>query len=330
MKMSILSSGVVCPGGVGANALTTEWPLTPCKNAAGTRCYDVGLIDRSQPSLRRWEKEPRLRRASSISLFMMEAAAQALELAPEIDLKRTGVVSTFFLGCLVYSVRLYQQMSKEGRRFASPILFPETVFNSPTSHLVSTLKLGGPVYSQIGDNSCWANALRTAECWLRTGSADHVLVLGAKEFDPHELDAMQSIGWLRNGLILGEGAGALLLSNEGDSSKPMLEAVHDGQSFQSKKGALQAARETLKGLPDDCPIVSTASGWTRSVEAKVCGERISRSPRPLPCEAFTATAAWNTIRALTELNQTPNGKLIIPYWGYSQQSAAALLVRENI
>ncbi len=328
MKISIHSSGVVCPGGLEAEALTAEWPLTPCKNTAGTHLYDVGLIDRAHPSLRRWEKEPRLRRASPISLFMLEAAAQALELAPEIDLKRTGVVATFFLGCLVYSIRLYKQMANEGRRFASPILFPETVFNSPTSHLVSILKLGGPSYSQIGDNSCWANALRTAECWLRTGSADHVLVLGAKEFDPHELDAMQSIGWLRNGLILGEGAGALLLSKEGDSSKPVLGAIHDGQSFSSKAGALHAARDTLDGLPDDCSILSTASGWTRSVEVKVCRERLGSSAS-LPCEAFTATAAWNTIRALSELDQTPTGKLIVPYWGYSQQSAAALLVRES-
>ena len=326
MNISILSSGVVCPGGLGQEVLHQDWPLTKVENAAGTHSFGVGLVDHDNPSLRRWEKEPRLRRASPISLFMMEAAAQALAAVPNLDLSRTGVVVSFFLGCLIYSVRLYRQMTNEGRRFASPILFPETVFNSPTSHLVATLLLGGPAYSQIGDKSCWANAMRTAECWLRTGSADHVLVIGAKEFDPHELDAMQSVGWLRNGLFLGEGAGALLLSTDTNPSGISLAAVHDGYGFDSKAGAFQSARELLAGLPDNCPILPTGSGWTRPIDAKVCGERILRESHPLSCEAFTATAAWDTIRALSLLDQKQVERIIVPYWGYTQQSAAALLV----
>lgn len=329
MKISILSNGVVSPGGLGQEALQHDWPLTKVENGAGTHSYDVGLVDRDHPSLRRWEKEPRLRRASPISIYMMEAAAQALASVPTLDLSRTGIVVSFFLGCLIYSVRLYKQMATEGRRFASPILFPETVFNSPTSHLVSTLKLGGPAYSQIGDKSCWANAMRTAECWLRTGSADHVLVIGAKEFDPYELDAMQSVGWLRNGLSLGEGAGALLLSTDTNQSVISLAAVHDGYGFNSKYGAFQSARDLLAGLPDDCPILPTGSGWTSAIDPKVCGGRIMRASNALSCEAFTATAAWDTIRALTLLDQNQTGELIVPYWGFSQQSAAALLVREK-
>jgi len=325
MKISILSHGVVCPGGIGQKALHDDWPLTKTQNAAGTRCFDVGLVDRNNISLLRWEKEPRLRRASPISLYIIEAAAQALNAVPNLDLKRTGVVVSVFLGCLVYSVRLYKQMAMEGRRYASPILFPETVFNSPASHLVSTLKLGGPVYSQIGDNSCWANALRTAECWLRTGSADHVLVIGAKEFDPHELDAMQAVDWFENGFIVGEGAGALLLSNGALAATTSLISVRDGYAFQSKRGAVRSACDVLEDMPADCPILPTGIGWTRAIDNKVCGERIlSKSPR-LPCEAFTATAAWDTIRAVTLLNKNQVERMIIPYWGYSQQSAAALI-----
>ena len=325
MKISIRSSGVVCPGGLGEKSLHDEWPLTKIKNAAGTRSFDVGLVDRNNPALRMWEKEPRLRRASPISLYTIEAASQALSAVPNLDLSRTGIVVSYFLGCLVYSVRLYKQMTSEGRRYASPILFPETVFNSPVSHLVATLKLGGPVYSQIGDSSCWANSLRTAECWLRTGTADHVLVIGAKEFDLHELDAMQSVGWFQNGLSLGEGAGALLLSTEAGTSNTSLASVHDGYSFNSKQGAVQSARELLAELPTDCPVLPTGSGWTRTIDSKVCGERsVSKSQR-LPCEAFTATAAWDTIRAMTLLDQKREGRMIVPYWGYSQQSAAALL-----
>jgi hypothetical protein len=329
MKICILSSGVVCPGGLGEQALHNDWPLRRISNAAGSRSFDVGLVDRDNPVLRRWEQEPRIRRASPISLYMMEAAAQALAAVPTLDLGRTGVVVSLFLGCLIYSVRLYKQMRTEGRRFASPILFPETVFNSPTSHLVSALKLGGPVYSQIGDNSCWASSLRTAECWLRTGSADHVLVLGAKEFDAHELDAMQSAGWFRNGLRLGEGAGALLLSTGRGASNASLASVHDGYGFQSKEDAFESAREILESLPNEYPVLSTGIGWTRAIEAKICGKRILSGHEPLPCEAFTATAAWDTIRAMALLDQQQAGGMIVPYWGYSQQSAAALLLKDK-
>ena len=328
MKITALSSGVVSPGGVGADSLQREWPLTKIENSEGTHFFDVGLVDRTHPSLRRWEKEPRLRRASPISLYMIEAAAQSLEKVPNLDLNRTGVVVSFFLGCLIYSVRLYQQMRTEGRRFASPILFPETVFNSPTSHLVSTLKLGGPVYSQIGDKSCWATSLRTAECWLRTGSADHVLVMGAKEFDPLELDAMQSVGWLRKGFSLGEGAGAILLSKSAEHRGTSLAALHDGYGFQSKKNACQAARECLAGFPEECPILPTASGWPHALEGEVCGGRMLRGSHALPCEAFTASAAWDTIRAVAHLDRLQSGGVIVPYWGYSQQLAAALLLKE--
>jgi 3-oxoacyl-(acyl-carrier-protein) synthase len=119
---------------------------------------------------------------------LIEAAKQALENAPNINLSRTGVVASFFLGCIDYSIRFYRQLDKDGRRFASPVLFPETVFNSPISHVVSTLGIGGPVYSQIGDKSSWATALRTAQCWLKNNTADHVLVIAGEDFDPHVVD----------------------------------------------------------------------------------------------------------------------------------------------
>jgi len=78
-------------------------------------------------------------------------------------------------------------------------------------------------------------------------------------------------------------------------------------------------------LPADCPVLPTGSGWTRTIDSKVCDERIASKSKRLPCEAFTATAAWDTIRAMSLLDQKREGRMIVPYWGYSQQSAAALL-----
>lgn len=321
MNPGILSCGAVSPGGIGVDALKRAWSASEVMNGAGNGKHPAGLVDRNLPELRRWDKAPRLRRASPISCYMIEAVQQALEAAPGIDLSRTGVVVAFFLGCIAYSVRFYRQFSNEGRRFASPLLFPETVFNSPVSHVVSTLGIGGPVYTQVGDKSCWATAMRTAECWLRCGTAENVLVLGAEEFDPHELDAFKAAGWLRKGgFIPSEGAGAVLLTSQ--PCDVQLTGLSDGHLYWNKKQARQAARNCLKEFPENTPVQETASGWMQPLATDVCAGRLSEPERSLSFEAFTAAAAWDTILAAQHLRQT-GGEMVVPYWGLSQQFAAA-------
>lgn len=329
MNWPIISSGVVCPGGMGKEALRIPWKTSMTPNAAGTCEHETFLVDRNAPELKRWQKEPRLRRASPISYYLVEAADQALSAAPNIDRRRTGVVAALFLGCLVYSIRFYRQLMNDGRRFASPLLFPETVFNSPLSHIVSTLGLGGPVHSQIGDTSSWAAALRTAHCWLTKGSADHVLVLGAEEFDPHALDAFQAAGLFRRRLIVGEGAGAILLSREGGHSKISLKEIADGYAFQSRREARTAARRCLENLSSECPVMQTAAGWTEDAVMPLLREHaVVKNPSPNQCIAGTASGAWHTILGVDLLGEAESfNELVIPYFGYSQQTAAVRLGR---
>lgn len=298
-------------------------------NAAGTREHEVFLVDRNAPELQRWQKEPRLRRASPISLYLAEAAEQALSAAPDVDREKTGVVAALFLGCLIYSIKFYRQLSNDGHRFASPLLFPETVFNSPLSHLVSVLGLGGPAYTQVGDTSGWATALRTAHCWLAKGRADHVLVLGAEEFDPHELDAFQAAGFFRRRLIAGEGAGAVLLSRGGDESRVRLTEIADGYSFENRIEAGLSARRCLENFSPDCPVAQTAAGWTENAAAEAfCGRSVVENFSPNPCIAGTAAGAWHTILGADFLNESASRReVVIPYFGYSRQTAAARLTR---
>jgi 3-oxoacyl-(acyl-carrier-protein) synthase len=305
MKIEVLSSGRIAP------SLSSPHP------------HPVALLGANAPELQKWTKEPRLRRASAISSYMMEAVHQALEAAPGIDCSRVGVIASFFLGCMVYTVRFYKQITEDGRRYASPILFPETVFNTPVSHLVATLGLGGPVYTQVGDKSCWATALRTAECWLRLGSADHVLVLGAEEFDPQVLEAMRSTGLYSEGMVIGEGAGALLLTSQVNGRRVQLAGVADGYGFANKAQAHDAARNSLAQFPDNPPILSTATSWTRSVEASVTKGRLLPGTDERTCEAFTARAAWDTLDGIELLKEKNLKRLIIPYWGLTQQFGSA-------
>ena len=325
MKLRVLSSGVVCPGGFGAEALQTNWRRTRSSNAAGNAEYDIFSIDRDAPELRRWECEPRLRRASPISYYLTEAADQALRQAPDIDRRRTGVVGAFFLGCLVYTVRFYRQITAEGRRSASPVIFPETVFNSPLSHVVSVLGLGGPLYSQVGDTSSWSSALRTAQTWLARGTADHVLVVGAEEFEPHQLDAYRAGALFRHPLCVGEGAGALLLGRDGTGHGVAVRAIHDGFSFGNTKEAAMAARQSLEQVPADCPVMDTASGWVAPLAREAIGGR--RILADTVVEAATASCAWNTIRAAEIITQGDEKEIAVPFWGLTQQCGLAVCGR---
>jgi hypothetical protein len=316
MKPVILSHGSVSPAGVGTQSLESGFPTMIHPDTEG---HPVSLVERSDPALLKWEKSPRLRRASPISYFMVEAVSQALEGAPGIDLSRTAVVGAFFLGCMAYSVRFYREMHAAGRRFASPILFPETVFNTPLSHVVSTLGIGGPVHTQIGDKSCWATALRTAECWLRLGMAEHVVVVGAEEFDPVSFHAFRAAGLLRHGrLIPSEGAGAVLLGNASGGT-PLLSRIADGYGFTTRRLAGEAARECLSSIPGNDPVMPTSTSWTAAIESRTAANRLLDPWINRDFEASTASAAWNTIRAAKLIAEGRLPVIVVPSWGLTRQ-----------
>lgn len=325
--ISILAVGVSCPGGSDPASLEAAWSsrqVAQITNPAITR--EVATIDLAAEPFNRWRMRPRLRRASPLSHHLIEAVAQILESRPDIDPSRVGLVGAFFIGCLVYSVRFYKGLTTDGRRFASPILFPETVVNTPLSHVVSELKIGGPVYSQTGDTSCWSTALRTAALWLANGDVEHVIVVGGEEFDPVFLDVMQSARWFASQPETGvaEGAGAILLGKKSPDALAQIHRIADGFSFRNRAQASVAA-ETLVGEFDpSLPFADTARNWTRPAVAKaLSGRNLSNACGESNFEAFAATCAWNTIRAV----RSADSRLVVPFWGLSQQMGAIEISR---
>jgi hypothetical protein len=232
------------------------------------------------------------------------------------------VVGAFFFGCLEYSVRFYKGLSTDGRRFASPILFPETVVNTPLSHVVAELGIRGPVYSQVGDTSCWVSALRTACLWIENGDIDHVIVAGAEEFEPHLLDAFHSLRWFtkRHTLRVAEGAGAILIGRQTPSSIADVTRIADGHTFRTRPQARTAGAECLACFDSSIPVLETATGWIAETASSLLTSRqtitLSHGPRR---EGFTASSAWNTILAA---RQSQHPRVVVPHWGLSQNIAA--------
>ncbi len=81
----------------------------------------------------------RLRRADSISRFAVAAGMAALADARSTInsefIDRTALVLAVSNGGVSYTKRFYHDIIKTGAGSASPLLFPETVFNAPASHL---------------------------------------------------------------------------------------------------------------------------------------------------------------------------------------------------
>ena len=73
--------------------------------------------------------------------------------------------------------------STTGAQAASPLLFPETVFNAPASHLAAILGITGASYTIVGDGAVGLLALKMAEDLMANPALDRCLVVGAEEAD---------------------------------------------------------------------------------------------------------------------------------------------------
>src|SRR3954449_871927 len=105
-----------------------------------------------------------------------------VKLDPEAA-ERTAIVFAISNGGVVYTKRFYHDVVEAGAQAASPLLFPETVFNAPASHLAAILGITGASYTLVGDGAVGVLALQMAEQLLQTPALDRCLVVGAEEGD---------------------------------------------------------------------------------------------------------------------------------------------------
>ena len=328
--LAILGQGAVSPAGIGVDALFGATPQAVETALVGKpeARRPVFRVDPKQPALARWQAEPRMRRASQYTLFLAEAAAQALGDLDAAARATTGLVVASSLGCLGYSRRFYEGIVSQGRKGASPALFPDTVYNSPVSHVAATLGLGRAAYALVGDETAWIDALQTASLWLRRGEAERVLVLGAEEFDPIVLDAAAATGE-RGRFVPSEGAGGLLvgLTGKGTAVAEIAEA-RSGVPYRSRRQEAAAARRCLAALDPALPLYRNA-GQNRfaALERDLAADRPALPGDPLPHlgEAFSASAAWQTIRAVRAAGTA--SRLALPVWGLHCRVGALVLDR---
>jgi len=235
---------------------------------------------------------------------------------------------------LVPTGRFYQGVVKHGQRFASPNVFPETVFNSPTSHLAAVLGVVGPSYTVVADDTAWVSALNVAATWLANGLVENVLVVSGEELDPMALDAYAAVRWLRRGgaFVPAEGAGAVVLRRARAGDPVRIVALAEGLTHHSKVQARAAAEDLFAQFPGVRNVCRTATGtlWEH-LETELHARHGFAAPlEGTDCGgAFVASAAWYTAWGVRQVRATKRD-LLVPIWGHSEQFSASLLAGPSL
>src|SRR5262245_58083826 len=148
MPIFVRGLGGVSPAGWGVEALRCacadrrELPITSLSRPGWARSLRARAVP--QPGRRLGPlAHPRLRRTSPITQYAVAAAWEALGREPSVSAPASspgqdslGLVLCAMSGCVNYSRRFYDEVLSDPAA-ASPLVFPETVFNAPSSHLVA-------------------------------------------------------------------------------------------------------------------------------------------------------------------------------------------------
>jgi hypothetical protein len=332
-RIFVHGQGAVSPAGWGVPALRAslenERPL-PVQSLARPG-WEKPLPVRSvppPPARPAFLAHPRLRRASPMTHYAVGAALEAL--GQDAGLIRSGslrlgIVTCTLTGGISYSRRFYEE-ALQNPATASPILFPETVFNSCASHLAAYLGSASVNYTFVGDAGTFLQGLAAAAGWLDNGLAEACVVLGAEEPDWSVADALRLFD---RRAVHASGAGALYLKSQPPSSSPVeLAAVTDAFAPTRTPGRHQAARNMRAQLPVGAPNEWLCVGerghpawsdWTGKVLA----------PTEILGEAFAASAAWYCVAACDAIQHDRCAGANVSITGASVQAIAARFVNPN-
>jgi 3-oxoacyl-[acyl-carrier-protein] synthase III len=241
---------------VAAVKTNRELPWIVSERSIGSRDWECRVRPVPAPPPEKHVKHPRLRRVSNVSRFAMSAGLEALGSAKPESL---GLIVCLMNGCVAFTNRFYNEVIDEPA-LASPILFPETVFNAPASHIAAYLGISGQVTTLIGEPNLVAEAMRMATDWMKSGLVEQCLVIAAEEADWLSTEA---VGYYDKRLIVTEGAGALLLALDGDG--PRIEQIAGPMAYHSNRERVTALAQLASATtqPEGGILIDGAMGLPR-------------------------------------------------------------------
>ena len=282
-RIFVAGLGAVSPAGwkVAAlrEALDQDEPLPTqtWSGPAGRNRFRARLVP--NPAVRpEFLAHPRLRRASPITHYVVAAALEAMAglLAKPDPKRRLGLVVCLQCGCVNYSCRFFEETLKDPAT-ASPLLFPETVYAAPTSHVAAFLGNVSLANSLVGDPATFLQGISLGVQWLEENRVDACLVIGAEETNWILADAL----WhLERPAVLTAGAGAVTLCRDPELSIGVeLAAITDVHTYSRRNARTQAARAMREQLRAPGQTEKIAGRMPALPEMRNCSATVSETAR---------------------------------------------------
>ena len=182
---------------------------------------------------------PRLRRLDRTQQFALIAAQEAWDDAgtPEVDPLRLGVVVSSGIGGILTILEQYDTFREKGWKRVSPFTVPMLMPNSPAAAVALEFSARAGAHAPVSACASSAEAIANAVDIIRAGRAD-VVIAGGTEAAIHPLNiasfaSMRALStrnddpqgasrpWdcERDGFVMGEGAGILVLESAEHAAK---------------------------------------------------------------------------------------------------------------
>jgi len=204
-------------------------------DTTGMQSNVAGLVDGFEPA---HFMLPRVyRRMSRISKMTVAASIEALDDSgldlDALDREKVAIIVGTAYGGSSHVEAFFVSLLQYGPRGAQPFLFPETVPNAPASHVAMYHGITGPNSTFCQNSISGETAIQYACNLLNQQIVDVALVAGAEELSGILYQCYNAVGTLNpviagsgdiespyigSGLILGEGAGMLVMERADDAA----------------------------------------------------------------------------------------------------------------
>ncbi len=258
-RVWVTGLGVVCPLGVGRDAFfqglrearVAIRRVDEDMDLSGIKSKVAGVADDFDPlALIPPKRARRMGRATQMAVAAARLACEDARFSPQ-DTQRGGVAVGTGIGAMEALVDNHLVLLERGAERVSPFLAPIMMPNAPAAEVSIELGIKGPSVGVVTACAASAHAIGIAWGWVKAGLVDWALAGGAESvliplvfaaFDrmgalsrnPDPATASRPFDAERDGFVMGEGAGILLLESEEHArargAAPLAELAGFGQS----------------------------------------------------------------------------------------------------
>jgi 3-oxoacyl-(acyl-carrier-protein) synthase len=272
------------------------------------------------------------RRLDRLSVWALVAASLAIKDAGwelgQLDRSRIGVVCATGLGCIELTEAFLQSAADNGWSQTDPIIFPETLGNSPASHVARCLELSGPNLTLSSKGQAGECALLQAASLLRNRQADQVIAIAGDTLTRTAYEWYEEAGLLSNagsrGFIPSEAVTAMVLEFESARTTRPYGRLRSGCLVAHGEPAA-AIRKVLGDVPKGRAIrCSVLDASAAAAIREVLGDAAAIVTEGDLDRGLGDTGAL--LRLATSLKATPAGELLLLTGTPSKRGFATLLV----